>query len=942
MRIRTGYSFKLALGHLEEVMARLKELKYSAAPISDRCSTFGFSKWDKLCKKNGMKPVFGVELGVVESLGEKKPTIDYWTFFAKGRLSDLHELIFLATSNPGREPCLTYDQTMKAKGLIKISGNAPRLDLIQNQADCFVGLSPALPKQVYAEAVAKKLKFLLVPDNVYSNSGDLDLYRVALGRRAFTQSYPQHIASDKEIEESISWFADSKVIKAAIRNKNYALKSCNATLLPATMVVPKKPKTLRSMCLEGAKKLKCDLKRPTYKKRLDRELKLIAEKQFEDYFYVITDLVQFAKHHMVVGPARGSSCGSLVCYLLGITTIDPIPYDLIFERFIDINRTDLPDIDIDFSDEKRHLVFEYAEQKYGAENVARLGTVGMFKPRSALKTVGQNLDIKPWLLEPTLDSIIERSSGDSRALQQLEDTLRDTQAGRELLDQFPALGIAGRLEGHPANASQHAAGIVITEKPVREYVAMDMRTKSLMCDKKDAEELNLLKIDALGLTQLSVFERTIELIGKDPTNGWLESLPTNDKKAFEVLNKAHWSGVFQFNGMALQSLTKTIEVDNIEDIISITALARPGPMATGGAGTWCRRKMGKEPITYPHKLFQPYLKGTLGIVMYQEQVMQIGREIGDLSWEDVTALRKAMSKSLGKEYFDKYGDRWKVAARKKGIPAEVLDKVWYDLCAYGSWAFNRSHSVAYGMVSYWCCWLKAHHPLEFAAATLDSEKDPLRQIELLREMEAEGIKYVPVDHKKSTDRWSVINKGKTRLLLGPLTQIKGIGRATMNEIIDSRKNGTKLRSTLAKKLENAATEIDSLYPVRDALAKLDLSEHNIVSEPIPINKVQCKKFKEVLIIGVVSKIAPKDENEQVNVAKRGYALKGPTNALNLFFKDDTDEIFAKINRYDFERLARDVINRGKAGRAIYAVKGEVPPDFRMIRIKNIRYLGDLK
>lgn len=944
MRIRTGYSFKLAIGHLEEVLDRIQQIDYPAAPISDRCSTFGFVKWDKLCKKRGIKPVFGVELGVVSQLGEKKPAINYWTFFAKNSLLDLHELIFLATSNPGREPCLTINQAMEAKGVVKLAGSLIRSEELPSKSmpDFYVMLSPSIPKSVYDECAKRRTKFVLCPDNVYTNEGDEDLYQVGLGNRAFTQTYPQHIADDKEIEESLSWFVSKDIISSAIRNRTAAFKSCSAKLTPGTMVKPDRPNTLRAMCLAGAKKLGCDLKRKEYKARLDRELKLIAEKDFEDYFYAIADLVSFAKRHMVVGPARGSSCGSLVCYLLGITTIDPIPFGLIFERFIDINRTDLPDIDIDFSDERRHLVFEYVEKKYGSDKVARLGTVGMFKPRSALKTVGQNLDIKPWILEPTLDSIIERSSGDSRALQQLEDTLRDTEAGRELLDKFPTLAIAGRLEGHPANASQHAAGIVVTEHPVREYVAMDMRTKSLMCDKKDAEELNLLKIDALGLTQLSIFERTMELIGEKPISGWLERIETNDKAAFEVLNKAHWSGVFQFNGMALQSLTKQIKVTELEDIISITALARPGPMATGGAGAWTRRKMGKEAITYPHPLFEPYLRGTLGIVMYQEQVMQIGREIGDLSWEDVTALRKAMSKSLGKEYFDKYGDPWKKAARKKGIPVAVLDKVWDDLCAYGAWAFNRSHSVAYGMVSYWCCWLKAHHPVEFAAATLDAEKDPMRQIQTLRELEAEGVKYISVDPDRSIDKWSVFSKGRKKVLLGPLNQIKGIGAATMNEIIDSRKTGKKLRPSLAKKLASASTEIDSLYPVKDAIAKFDLAEHNIVSKPLDIKDVQCGVNGEVMIIAVASKIAPKDENEQVNVAKRGHKLTGPTQSLNLFFKDDTDELFCKIGRYDYDRIGRDVVNRGKSGRAIYAVKGTVPKDFRMIKIKNIRYLGDLK
>jgi DNA polymerase III alpha subunit len=950
MRVRTGYSFKTAIGHLDKVFERLVELKYPAFPITDRMSTFGFNRWTKLCKKKGVRPVYGVEIAVVTELGSKKPVTDYWTFLAKTSLRDLHDIISTATLNPGKEPCLTYEQAVKAKGLIKISGERTQLQMLKPSTDFYIGLAPSTPLGLVHEGVKRKFKFALTSDNYFTNKEDRELYRLALGdRRSNSQTYAMHLCSEKELKAELKWKASPKLIADAKRNAERCLKACTAELKTATMIVPAKPKTLRAMCVAGAKKLHCDLKNPVYKARLDRELKLIKEKQFEDYFYVIADLVSWAKSRMVVGPARGSSCGSLACYLLGITSIDPIPYGLIFERFIDVNRSDLPDIDIDFSDARRHLVFEYAEKKYGEERVARLGTVGMFKPRSALKTVADNLDIKPWLLEPVLQSIIERSSGDSRALQQLEDTLRDTPAGSKFLDDFPEMALAGKLEGHPANASQHAAGIVITQEPVRQFVAMDMRTKSIMCDKKDAEDYNLLKIDALGLTQLSVFERTLELIGHAPVSGWLETIPLDDPFAFSVLNNAHWSGVFQFMGGALQSLVKQVTITELEDLVAITALARPGPIMSGAANSWCRRKEGKEKVSYPHPLFEPYLKGTLGVVMYQEQVMEIGRNIGDLSWEDVTALRKAMSKSLGKEFFDKYGDKWKSAAAKKGIPQDVLTKVWDDMCAYGSWAFNRSHSVAYGIISYWCCWFKAHHPLEFAAATLDAEQDPDKQIALLRELASEGVRYVAVDAKHSTDRWSVAGKGKKRHLVGPLSQIKGVGAATVKEIMDARTNKKPIRSSLAKKLANAKTEIDTLFPIRNAITAVvgDIKAAGIATPPTDVAKVQCGTRGEVVVLGVARRIAPLDENEEVRVAKREQRrpgsgkLRGKTRALNLFIKDDTDDIFCKVDRFSFDRLGADVVNRGKPGKALYAIKGTVPPDFRMIKVTNIKYLGDI-
>lgn len=940
MRIRTGFSFRKAVGHLEDVVSRIKEIGWNDAPISDRVSTFGFVDWTDACREAGLRPIYGVELGVVPALGESKPIISYWTFFAKRDLSQLHRLIADATANPGREPTLLYDAAISAKGLIKIADEKVQLQYIKRpMKDFFIGLSPSLPKILYNEAKKRKFQFIATSDNVYPREQDKEFYRVTLGKRSETQTYLQHILNYDELAEAC-WYTDS--IAEAHGNMIKAMQACKATLKKADLLVPEKKLSLLDMCLIGAKNLRVDLRNPIYKERLDRELKLIELKKFEDYFYIIADMINWAKQRMIVGPARGSSCGSLVCYLLGITAIDPIPFDLIFERFIDVTRVDLPDIDIDFSDEKRHLVFEYAEKKYGKDRVARLGTVGTYQPRSALKNAASVLRIPGWKVEKVLDGLIERSGGDSRALQALEDTLNDTEAGREMLKEFPEVMIAKGMEGHPANAGQHAAGVVITQQPVINYVAIDSRTGATMCNKYDAEKLNLLKIDALGLTQLSIFERTLELIGEKPINGFLEKIPLDDQMSFEVLNRGNFAGVFQFTGLALQSLTKQIKVEHIEDMISITALARPGPMASGGANSWVKRRIGAEKVSYPHQLFEPYLKTTLGIVIYQEQVMQIGREIGDLTWDDVTLLRKAMSKSLGKEYFDQFGNKWKANAAKKGIPESTLVRIWDDLCAYGSWAFNRSHSVAYGLVSYWSCWLKAHYPIEFAAATLDAENDPTKQIQLLGELAKEGIEYVSFDREHSTDKWTYKQEGNKQILVGPLTSIKGIGPATVSEILDSRRNGTPLRATISKRLDNARTDIDTLTPIADTINRLhpDLSEVGIISSQTNIKDVQIGLKGQVLILAVAKSIAPRDDNDAQKVAQRnGRRVYGPSMALNLFMRDDTDEIFCKVHRRQFENMGRPIIERGRAGKALYAIKGTVPDNFRMIWVERVKFLG---
>jgi DNA polymerase III alpha subunit len=941
--IRSGFSFKVAYGHLQDVHARVLEVQYPAAPLADTCSTFGFVEWTKLCKNAGIKPVYGVELSVVPSLGEKKPVADRWCFLAKDNLRPLHDLIATATSNPGKEPSVLYSQALTAEGLIKIAGHGARLEHCRPRDDLFVALSPASPKGFIKRALESGHPLIARSDNFFPREEDQETYRVALGFRSSTQTYPRHILTDDEWREAVKWTTDEGAALLALAERDEVLARCQAQLKKAELLKPEKPKTLEQMCRDGAARLHCNLDSPIYAERLDKELSLINEKKFEDYFYIIADLINWAKERMIVGPARGSSCGSLVCYLLGITTIDPIPFGLIFERFIDINRQDLPDIDVDFSDARRHMVFEYAEQKYGITRVARLGTVGQFMSRSALKQVGAALKLPFGLVERTLEGVVQRSSGDSRAMNTLEDTMKISEAGKRLVAEYPNAVIAAKMEGHPNNASQHAAGIVITDQPLLEYVAIDMRTKSVMCDKKDAEELNLLKIDALGLTQLSIFERTLELIGKDSRNGFLESLPLDDELAFNVLNRKHFAGVFQFTGGALKGLVKQIKIECLEDMISITALARPGPMATGGAGAWARRRKGEERITTQHPMLTELTKDTYGIVVYQETVMNIVRSMGKMSWEDTSAIRKAMSGRLGNEFFEGYRRKFLAGALENGVEENVAQEIWDQINTFGSWAFNRSHAVAYGVVSYWTCWLKAHHPLEFAAATLDAEKNPIAKIQLLRELTEEGIEYIPVDPRHSTDRWALKEEGDRRMLVGPLTSIKGIGPATMREILDARALGVPVRETIMKKLESAQTEIDTLYPISEKIRELfpDLFRIGIMEPPTRIKDVQCGDFNSVVIIGVVKKIVPKDENEAVNVQKRGYAVKGSTAALNLFMVDDSDEIFCKVHRCDFERLARQIINHGRPGKAIWAIRGTVPKDFRMIWVKKLLYLGEM-
>lgn len=956
LRLRTGYSFRQASGHLEECLGRLKEIGATHAPITDRASTFGWARWAKATKKHDLTPVFGVELGVSPSINAKpRPSVDNWLFIARDSITPINKLVALATQQFRFAPVITVEQALAAAAECNvIVGHRPQLDWeVPPPEGAFMGVSPASSKGLINRAISAGWRLAATGDNRYPREGDGGWYEVLVGRNAESQTYPQHILSPDEWRATVPWL-DGVLAFDAAENSNAILRSSTAKLIKAKLPVPRKPATLRQMCEAGGAALNCDLSDPIYAARLDRELKLIADKGYEDYFYIVSDLCQWARGKMIVGPARGSSCGSLACYLLRITTIDPIPHGLIFERFIDINRDDMPDIDIDFSDQQRHLVFEYMIELYGADRVARLGTVAMFKPRSALQEISAALRIPRFKCDAVADSLIERSSGDSRALNTLEDTLQEMPAGKILLRDHPEVRIVTRFEGHPRHYSQHAAGVVVASEPIVNYVAVDHRTGATMCDKKDAEEAyELLKIDALGLTQLSVFEDALELVGL-PRNH-LETLPLEDEAAFGVLNDAKFAGIFQFNGLALQSIVKQFKVGAFDDIVSITALGRPGPLASGGAHEWVRRRNGVHAVSYPHPLFEPYLRDTLGIVLYQEQVMEIGRNIGDMDWGQVTALRKAMSKSLGKEYFDQFGDPWKKAAIAKGVAPADAEKVWDDLCAYGAWSFNKSHSVAYGVISYWCCWLKAHHPFEFAAATLSHEKDPAAQIQLLREMVAEGYQYVPIDAGLSEEKWKVGKRGKEKVLIGPLSNVVGIGPKYLQSILSCRRREEKVPDRLQKMMIGAKTPIDSLWPIRDAFAALlpDPQERNIYTPPTPIVKLtKEQRDYEAVVFCTLTKINPRNENEAVNVARRGGKIIPDDDpegllSLNLTLADDTGTIFGKIRRKDYERLGRPLVELGRTGRALYAIKGKMlghrgtGDTFRMLMISGVKLIGDM-
>ena len=685
LRQRSAFSFRHAFGQLPEVMDCVGS---DYAALTDRASTFGHIRWSELCKKHGKRPIFGVELGVFEHFAAKKSPSFYATFLATKSVEKINEIFSAATERFKYEPRLSYDDLSSFCDLgngIVILGDRCNFDLLHPGDNIFLGVHVGTPNIVVKKASALGFKLVAVGENVYPTPFDRDAYEVLTGRNSSSQSYPQHILTRDEW--LIAWGREAWA-QEALDNQMLIAGQCVAELKKAKLYVPQHSSDLLEMCEAGAATKGVDLTDPVYAERLEREISVIRAKSFADYFYIIADLMKFAKANMFCGPARGSSCGSLVCYLLDITTVDPIKFDLIFERFIDLNRSDLPDIDIDLSDEKRHLVFDYLKSKYGVDNVAQLGTIAFYKSASTINEVCGALGISKYddVVSKFTSTVEDRDEGHPRVNDCIADALAG-EAGKRLLAKFPEFSIAKRIEGHPRHYSRHAAGVIITSEPILSHVAVDRKTFSTQCEKRDAEKSDMLKIDLLGLIQLSIFDHAIELLGKP--RDWLLNYPLDDPEAFRIFNSGHLTGVFQFAGNALREMTKKVNVENFEDIVSLTSLARPGPMQSGGADQWIKCKTGVSEIIYDHPSLEPILRNTYGCVVFQEQVMRICREIGQMEWTDVSALRKAMGKTMGVEYFDKWRDKFIPGALATGFSKDDAEWFWRKLCENGSYLFNR-------------------------------------------------------------------------------------------------------------------------------------------------------------------------------------------------------------------------------------------------------------
>ncbi|HEX9780767.1 MAG TPA: DNA polymerase III subunit alpha, partial [bacterium] len=559
---------------------------------------------------------------------------------------------------------------------------------------------------------------------------------------------------------------------------------------------------LRELCLEGLRGRYGEVT-PPLQQRLEEELAVITHAGYTSYFLIVWDFVRFAKERGIpVGPGRGSAAGSLASYCLGITDIDPIRYDLLFERFLNPERVSQPDIDIDFCYERRGEVIDYVVQKYGATNVAQIITFGTLQAKAVVRDVARVMKI-PYAEADRLAKLIpnEPDITLTRALTEVPElvqAVRTDESVRRLMD------IARVLEGLTRHASTHAAGITIADRPLTEYAPLFKSHDGQITtglEMGSLERVGLLKIDLLGLRTLTVIDNAVKLAERmRGTLIELDTLPLDDAATFRMLARAETFGVFQLESGGMRDLLKKIKPTQFEDIVSVIALFRPGPIGSGMLDDFMRRKHGQIPIRYPHPRLEPILRSTYGVIVFQEQVMRIASALAGFSMAQADLLRRAMGKK-DPEVMEAQRKAFVDGCRHQGIRDVHADRIFDLMEHFAGYGFNKSHSVAYAMISYRTAYLKANYPVEFMTALLGSEMGNTDKLVVyLDEAKRMGLRVLPPDVNESQASFAAVDGETIRCGLGV---IKNVGLAAIDSIVQARNAAGRFRS-----LHDVCREVD--------------------------------------------------------------------------------------------------------------------------------------
>jgi DNA polymerase-3 subunit alpha len=850
LHVHSEYSLLDGVPSISELIKKAKELKMSALALTDHGNLFGIIEFYENAINEGIKPIIGMEAYVAVNSRTQKPLKEdensYYHLTILAKDDEGLKNLFKLSTHAYLEGFYTRPRIDKellekySKGLIILSG-CPKSEISQNilvdnyentkkiigwfyeifKDDFYfeiqdVGIEEN--KKINRELleISKKLNIKVVATNDvhYLNKEDYIIQDILLAIHTKTRlDDPKRFKiNTREIymKSPIEMYELFKGYEFALKNTLEIAEKCgyyNISLDPNNLKLPKLEQnlSLRELAYKGLKEKMGEIPE-VYKQRLELELETIEKLGFEGYFLIVYDIVNFAKKNNIpVGPGRGSAAGSLVLYALDVTKIDPIKYNLLFERFLNPERISPPDVDLDFADIKRDKVIDYIFEKYGFNSTAQIITFNTLGPKAAIKDVARVYGY-PYSEINYLTKLIPYNPNVQKTKDEIFEEINQIPEIKEAKKSNPLLEeifkYAKAITGKPRTTSVHAAGIAITPDDITNYTPLALSKSSTkkekiittQFDKDTLEKLGILKIDLLGVTVLSIIEKTVELIkSRKDENFDIYKIPLDDKKTYEMLWKGKLIGIFQLEASrGMKELVMKMKPDRFEDLIALIALYRPG--ALNWANEYIERKFGRKQIDYIFDELEDILKETYGIIIYQEQVMQIANKLAGFTLGQADVLRKAIGKKK-KELMDQMKDEFINSAINRGKDPEKVYKLWETIEKFAEYSFNKSHSAGYALLTYQTAYLKANYTTEFYTAMLTLEMLKGQQFykkapAIIYEAKQFGITILPPDINESDYEFKIEDENKIRYGLGG---IKGIGINTIEEIIKARKIG-KFRS----------------------------------------------------------------------------------------------------------------------------------------------------
>ncbi|MEM5948588.1 DNA polymerase III subunit alpha [Spirochaetia bacterium 38H-sp] len=834
LHLHSDYSLLDGANKINDLITRVKELGMSHVALTDHGNLFGVMDFYKTAKKEGVVPIIGCEVYVSEGDYTDKENKTYY------------HLILLAENSTGYKNLLK----LVSEGFLNGFYYKPRVDLklLEQYHEGLIAMSACLGGQIprhildnqpqrareaalrYRDIFGKDNFFLELQDHgleeqktvnkaLVNLSSELGIPLVATNdahylkrEHAYAHEALLCIGTNKKLTdkdrmrfENSEFYVKSPQemyelfshVPEALENTVRIAKRCEFDIeLPGPLLpvyqIPEgfagPEEYLRHLAREGLKK-RYNPVTDVHTQRLEHELSIIISMGFTGYFLIVWDFIHFARQSGIpVGPGRGSGAGSIVAYSLGITDIDPLKYNLLFERFLNPERVSMPDFDIDFCYERRQEVIDYVTRKYGSDKVAQIITFGTLKPKAVLKDVARVLDI-PFTESNELTKLMGDAKSVEEALER-EPKLKEFAERDEIYSQL--FEISSVLQGLKRHASTHAAGIVIGREELTTYVPLykDPRTGAISTQftMNHLEDCGLVKMDFLGLKTLTLIKNTEKLIKRTEPDFDIEKVSDTDEETFALLGEGKSTSVFQFESEGMQNILKRAKPNSIEDLIALNALYRPGPMAF--IDQFIESKLGKRKITYPHKDLEPILKETYGVIVYQEQVMQIAQKIAGYSLGGADILRRAMGKKKP-EVMAKEKVKFVEGAIKQGYSKEFGEELFEILVPFAGYGFNKSHAAAYSVLAYKTAYLKAHYPAEFMAANLTNEiGNPDKIAAYISEAREMGIEILPPDINNSEGEFTV-RDGK---IVYGLSAVKNMGDAAVRSILKEREENGKFVS----------------------------------------------------------------------------------------------------------------------------------------------------